>query len=120
MDQIENLLECITNTNGKTQSIYLNMLDENHIKSNKRIVVSQLITKLLTKRKTRPLGYRLLLCYLNQNSLEGSEKSANVWFTIILKSLNVSEISLYGEIIYEALVNFDLWFTKPYQYGART
>ncbi|BFF88958.1 proline- glutamic acid- and leucine-rich protein 1 [Drosophila madeirensis] len=103
MDQIENLLECITNTNQKTQSIYLNMLDENHIKSNKRVVVSQQITKLLTKRKTRPLGYRLLLCYLNQYSLEGSEKSANVWFTIILKSLNVSEIRLYGEIIFEAL-----------------
>ncbi|XP_034138251.1 uncharacterized protein LOC117590041 isoform X6 [Drosophila guanche] len=113
MDQIENLLECITNTNGKTQSIYLNMLDENHIKSNKRIVVSQLITKLLTKRKTRPLGYRLLLCYLNQNSLEGSEKSANVWFTIILKSLNVSEISLYGEIIYEALEVTTLGTGKP-------
>ncbi|XP_022232553.2 uncharacterized protein LOC111080969 isoform X2 [Drosophila obscura] len=103
MDQIENLLECITNTNLKTQSIYLNMLDENHIIWSKKLIVSQLITKLLVKRKTRALGYRLLICYLNQYSLEESEKSANVWFTIILKSLNESEIRLYGEIIFEAL-----------------
>ncbi|XP_033238921.1 proline-, glutamic acid- and leucine-rich protein 1 [Drosophila pseudoobscura] len=103
MNEIENLLECITNTNLKTQRIYLNMLDENDIIWSKKLIVAQLITKLVTKRKTRALGYRLLICYLNQYSLEVSEKSANVWLTIIFKSLNEFEIRLYGEIIFEAL-----------------
>ncbi|EDV98576.1 GH22375, partial [Drosophila grimshawi] len=63
----------------------------------------QSINFLLSKTKTRSVGLRFLIEYLNQCPKNVLEKKANIWLTILIRACNTNEVSLYGELIYEAL-----------------
>ncbi|KRF80941.1 uncharacterized protein Dvir_GJ25595, isoform A [Drosophila virilis] len=83
------------------QSVYLNVLGQNYYGAS-AASQSQSITVLLFKTKTRSIGLRFLIKYLNQFPSNFQDK-ANVWLTVLIRTCNSKEISLYGELIFEAL-----------------
>ncbi|XP_030557517.1 proline-, glutamic acid- and leucine-rich protein 1 isoform X3 [Drosophila novamexicana] len=83
------------------QNVYLNVLDQNYNGAN-AASQSQSITVLLFKTKTRSIGLRFLIKYLNQFPNNFQDK-AFAWLTVLIRTCNSKEISLYGELIFEAL-----------------
>lgn len=61
------------------------------------------INSLLCEAKSRAIGLRFLVEYCNHCTQKVIEERANFWITIIIRSCNTTEISLYGELIFEAL-----------------
>lgn len=61
------------------------------------------INSLLSEAKSRPIGLRFLIEYCNHCTQKVIEERANFWITTIIRSCNTTEISLYGELIFEAL-----------------
>ncbi|XP_064556851.1 proline-, glutamic acid- and leucine-rich protein 1 isoform X2 [Drosophila montana] len=83
------------------QNVNPNVLDQNYNGAS-AASQAQSITLLLLKTKTRSIGLRFLIKYLNQFPNIFHDK-ANVWLTIIIRTCNSKEISLYGHLIFEAL-----------------
>ncbi|KAH8378852.1 hypothetical protein KR009_001772, partial [Drosophila setifemur] len=65
--------------------------------------MEQILTSTLRKRKTRGFGFRLLICYLKKSDLQLAEKNANLWLTITFQSCNITEIRLYGDLIFSSM-----------------
>ncbi|KAI8035797.1 hypothetical protein M5D96_011414, partial [Drosophila gunungcola] len=65
--------------------------------------MDQLITSMLKERKSRVLGLRLLICYLKKSyiKLGGNE---HIWVSLIFQSCNLSELRMYGDLIFSAMV----------------
>ncbi|XP_052855179.1 uncharacterized protein LOC128263946 isoform X3 [Drosophila gunungcola] len=64
--------------------------------------MDQLITSMLKERKSRVLGLRLLICYLKKSyiKLGGNE---HIWVSLIFQSCNLSELRMYGDLIFSAM-----------------
>ncbi|KAH8303937.1 hypothetical protein KR059_004386 [Drosophila kikkawai] len=64
--------------------------------------MEQLITTNLQERKSRALGYRLLICYLKKANIQISEINVRHWLTKILES-SYSELRKHAQLIFTAL-----------------
>jgi len=64
---------------------------------------AQYINSLLSEAKTRAIGLRFIIDYLNQISHNIIQEKASHWLSIIIRACNAKEVGSYGELIYEAL-----------------
>ncbi|KAH8388808.1 hypothetical protein KR200_007403, partial [Drosophila serrata] len=64
--------------------------------------MEQLITSKLQQRKSRALGYRLLICYLKKNNIQLRETNVRHWLTKILESPYL-ELRELGDLIFITL-----------------
>ncbi|XP_044314308.1 proline-, glutamic acid- and leucine-rich protein 1 isoform X2 [Drosophila rhopaloa] len=64
--------------------------------------MDQHITSTLKKRKSRVLGFRLLICYLKKRNIKLGENE-HIWMSIIFQSCNLSELRTYGDLIFAAM-----------------
>lgn len=98
-----NMMLALAQTNRETRNVYFKVLDRNPPETTDVTSQAQYINSLLSEAKTRAIGLRFIIDYLNQCSHNIIQEKASHWLSIIIRACNVKEVGSYGELIYEAL-----------------
>ncbi|XP_034475598.1 proline-, glutamic acid- and leucine-rich protein 1 isoform X2 [Drosophila innubila] len=97
-----NMLYALAQTNRETRNVYLNVVDHS-VQDTDVTTQAQSINSLLSEAKTRAIGLRFLIEYLNRSTQNVIQDKASHWLSIVLRACNLKEIRSYGELIYETL-----------------
>ncbi|KAL7739540.1 hypothetical protein ACLKA6_008666 [Drosophila palustris] len=97
------MLHALAQKGRENRNAYLNVVDYNLQETKDVTSQAQSINSLLSEAKTRAIGLRFLIEYINHCPHNVIQDKASLWMSIVIRACNTKEIGLYGELIYEAL-----------------